>query len=116
MSGRKKLKRLLEGENLREMNSEERKRMIESCERMNKIFDPWGGGGLSSCIQVARMLALGLVSYTVEEVLLHQPKDLTTVPRGAGYETDAHLTLKHNACLILKNLGEDKPTVEQDGY
>jgi len=44
MSERNKLKRLLEGECLREMNAEERKRLLENCERMNKIFDPWGGG------------------------------------------------------------------------
>ena len=117
MSERKKLKRLLEGQSFRGMNAEERKRMMESCERMNKIFDPWGGCSLSYFIQVARMLELGLVSCTVEEVFLEQSKDLTTVPRGTGNETDAHLTLKHNACLMLRKLGEDNPIVEKmDGY
>ena len=117
MSERKKVKRLLEGKNLREMNAGERKRKIESCERMNKIFDPWGGRGLSFYVQIAIMLELGLVSYTVEQVFLEQPKDFAKVSRSDGYETDAHLTLKHNACLILRKLGEDKPIVEKmDGY
>jgi hypothetical protein len=100
---------------LREMNAEEKKRTAENCEKIDKMFKPFYGGGSSSWL-VARMLTLGLITYTVEEVALQQPKDLTTIPTGTGSESDAHLTLKYNACLLLKNLGEDKPTVEQEGY
>jgi len=95
------------------VNKEEKNGLNRNWEKVGEIFDPFGGGSDSL---VARMLTVGLITYTVERISLQHPRNLDIVPRGSVNETDLHLILKYNACLLLKRLGEEEPRIEQKGY
>lgn len=95
------------------VNKKEENSPNNNWEKVTRIFDPVGGG---SDFLVARMLTVGLITYTVEKISLQHPKTLAIVPRGSVNETDLHLILKYNACLLLKELGEKEPHIEQKGY
>ena len=75
------------------------------------IFKPHGGFSGDS-ILVGDMIRLGLVTYTVERIILERPANYVRPTTGPGKESIGHLVLKRVAGLLLKELRENNPLFE----